>query len=118
MSHGPKINVADGGHSLLQTEISFLLNENDAELEERNLPRTMGYFSGTMLCVGMMIGSGIFSTPAIILGEVGSVGMTFIIFVIGAVVSLCGVWAYIWLFFFLYSLNSYKCTLGTVNWDV
>ena len=60
-----------------------------------NLPRTMGPFSGTMLCVGMIIGSGIFSSPATVLGSVGSVGMTVVIFVIGALVSIFGVLAYL-----------------------
>jgi amino acid transporter len=71
-----------------------MLNSLSNDKDERTLPRTMGYFSGTMLCVGMIIGSGIFSTPAIILGLVGSIGMTFVIFAIGALVSFFGVLAY------------------------
>jgi amino acid transporter len=58
------------------------------------MPRTIGYVSGTLMCVGMVIGSGIFAVPATILGNVGSVGMTIGIFIIGALVSIFGTLAY------------------------
>lgn len=45
--------------------------------------------------VGMIIGSGIFSTPSGILISVGSVGMSLIIWVIAAIASFCGVLAYL-----------------------
>lgn len=44
---------------------------------------------------GMIIGSGIFSTPSGILISVGSVGMSLIVWVIAALASVCGVLAYI-----------------------
>lgn len=66
------------------------LNLNILDSTGHDLPRTIGYFSGTMMCLGMMLGSGIFSVPATILGNVGSVGMTVVIFTIGAIVSFCG----------------------------
>jgi amino acid transporter len=42
----------------------------------------------------MSIGSGIFSVPAIILGEVGSVGMTILSFMMGSLIALFGALAY------------------------
>jgi solute carrier family 7 (L-type amino acid transporter), member 9/15 len=48
-----------------------------------------------MVIAGMIIGSGIFSTPSGILTSVGSVGMSLIIWVIAALASVCGVLAYI-----------------------
>jgi hypothetical protein len=46
-----------------------------------------------MMCVGMMIGSGIFSLPAIILGLVGSVGATILCFICGGMIAMAGAWA-------------------------
>ena len=56
--------------------------------------RTITWFSGTMMCVGMSIGAGIFSLPALILGDVGSPGMVLICFLLGSVVATTGAWAY------------------------
>lgn len=58
------------------------------------LPRTIGFFTGTMICVGSSVGSGIFSVPAIILGEVGSVGMTIICFLLASMIAFFGTLAY------------------------
>lgn len=60
-----------------------------------HLNRTMGPFSATMLITGMVIGSGIFSTPSGILQTVGSVGMSLVVWVIGGLVSYFGVLAYL-----------------------
>lgn len=42
-----------------------------------------------------MIGSGIFSTPSFILGSVGSVGASLMLWVLGFVLSFCGL--FVWL---------------------
>jgi amino acid transporter len=67
-------------------------------MEKENLindpKRTITWFSGTMMCVGMSIGAGIFSLPALILGDVGSPGMVLICFVMGSLVAAFGAWAY------------------------
>lgn len=47
--------------------------------------------------VGRIIGTGIFSTPSSILGSVGSVGASLMLWVLGFVLSLCGL--FIWLEF-------------------
>ncbi|KAJ2780947.1 hypothetical protein GGI18_003769 [Coemansia linderi] len=58
------------------------------------LERKLGLWSGMAIVVGSIIGSGIFSSPSLILDSVGSVGMSLVVWVIGAVVSLCGCAAY------------------------
>jgi len=57
--------------------------------------RHLGIFSCTMLIVGRIIGTGIFSTPSSILGSVGSVGASMMLWVLGFVLSSCGL--FIWL---------------------
>lgn len=47
--------------------------------------------------VGRIIGTGIFSTPSSILGSVGSVGASLMLWVLGFVLSFCGL--FIWLEF-------------------
>ncbi|KAF8835793.1 amino acid transporter [Paxillus ammoniavirescens] len=53
--------------------------------------------SCTLLIVGRIIGTGIFSTPSSILGGVGSVGASLMLWVLGFVLSFCGL--FIWLEF-------------------
>ncbi|KAJ7274122.1 amino acid transporter [Mycena rebaudengoi] len=57
--------------------------------------RHLGVFSCTMLIVGKIIGTGIFSTPSSILGSVGSVGASLMLWVLGFAFSFCGL--FIWL---------------------
>ncbi|KAI0246926.1 amino acid transporter [Lactifluus subvellereus] len=59
--------------------------------------RHLGVFSCTMLNVGSIIGTGIFSTPSSILGSVGSVGASLMLWVLGFALSFCGL--FIWLEF-------------------
>ncbi|KAI0783783.1 amino acid transporter [Abortiporus biennis] len=57
--------------------------------------RHLGVFSCTLLIVGRVIGTGIFSTPSSILSSVGSVGASLMLWVLGLVLSFCGL--FIWL---------------------
>ncbi|KAJ2984845.1 hypothetical protein NUW54_g10359 [Trametes sanguinea] len=59
--------------------------------------RHLGVFSCTLLIVGRIIGTGIFSTPSSILGSVGSVGASLMLWVLGFILSACGL--FIWLEF-------------------
>ncbi|KAL5504704.1 hypothetical protein ACEPAH_7367 [Sanghuangporus vaninii] len=52
--------------------------------------RHLGVFSCTMLIVGRIIGTGIFSTPSTILGSVGSVGASLMLWVLGFFLSFSG----------------------------
>ncbi|KAM5542077.1 hypothetical protein V8D89_004387 [Ganoderma adspersum] len=76
------------------------LNPSGVSLEEPpagGMGRHLGVFSCTLLIVGKMIGSGIFSTPSSILGSVGSVGASLMLWILGFILSFCGL--FIWLEF-------------------
>lgn len=59
--------------------------------------RYLGVTSCTLLIVGRIIGTGIFSTPSSILSGVGSVGASLMLWVLGFLLSFCGL--FIWLEF-------------------
>ncbi|KAL4079817.1 amino acid transporter [Scleroderma citrinum] len=59
--------------------------------------RHLGVFSCTLLIVGRIIGTGIFSTPSSILSGTGSVGASLMLWVLGFLLSFCGL--FIWLEF-------------------
>ncbi|KAG1788728.1 amino acid transporter [Suillus plorans] len=61
------------------------------------LGRHLGVTSCTLLIVGRIIGTGIFSTPSSILSSVGSVGASLALWVLGFLLSFCGL--FIWLEF-------------------
>src|SRR5436309_10159626 len=50
----------------------------------------LGPFSGTMMVVGGIIGSGIFLNPSIVAQRVGTAGLTMVVWGIGAVVAILG----------------------------
>ncbi|KAG9318051.1 amino acid transporter [Chiua virens] len=61
------------------------------------LGRHLGIVSCTLLIVGNVIGTGIFSTPSSILSGVGSIGASLMLWVLGFLLSFCGL--FIWLEF-------------------
>ncbi|KAG2067149.1 amino acid transporter [Suillus decipiens] len=83
------------------------LPNNDADLNPGELTfeedtaggmgRHLGVTSCTLLIVGRIIGTGIFSTPSSILSSVGSVGASLMLWVLGFLLSFCGL--FIWLEF-------------------
>lgn len=58
--------------------------------EQRDLPRTIGFFGATGIMVGVMIGSGIFRTPASIAQAVSDPKLILLLWVVGGVLSLFG----------------------------
>ncbi|KAI1324599.1 high affinity methionine permease [Xylariaceae sp. FL0255] len=54
------------------------------------LGRHLGIFSTTLLVVGRIIGTGIFSTPSSIVSGVGSVGASLLLWVLGLLLALSG----------------------------
>ncbi|RDW63438.1 high affinity methionine permease [Coleophoma cylindrospora] len=64
-------------------------------VEEAGLGRHLGVTSATLLGISQMVGTGIFSTPSSITMSVGSVGASLILWVIGLLLSFCGL--FIWL---------------------
>jgi amino acid transporter len=55
----------------------------------------MGVFSGTAMVAGLMIGSGIFSTPGSIWELAGSPGMAMVLWIVGGIITYCGTFCYI-----------------------
>ena len=64
--------------------------ESDVLPETAVLGRNLGWSSAYILIISRVIGSGIFATPGAIVRSVGSVGMTLMLWVIGALVSWFG----------------------------
>ncbi|KAI0754054.1 high affinity methionine permease [Daedaleopsis nitida] len=99
--NGEKSVVDDDDASKeLTTKADPELNPGGLSFEEDaagGLGRHLGVFSCTLLIVGRIIGTGIFSTPSSILGSVGSVGASLMLWVLGFVLSFCGL--FIWLEF-------------------
>ncbi|HEU5304656.1 MAG TPA: amino acid permease, partial [Gemmatimonadales bacterium] len=52
--------------------------------------RRIGPFSGTMMVVGGIVGSGIFLNPAIVAERVGTVELTLAVWVAGGVIAMIG----------------------------
>ncbi|ETW77742.1 amino acid transporter [Heterobasidion irregulare TC 32-1] len=92
---GDYIDSKDGEGSSVQ-----VVNPGELTFEEDTaggMGRHLGVFSCTLLIVGRIIGTGIFSTPSSILNSVGSVGASLMLWILGFVLSFCGL--FIWLEF-------------------
>ncbi|KAH8104173.1 amino acid transporter [Phellopilus nigrolimitatus] len=81
--------IAVANATLNPGELSF--DEDTAGSRGRHL----GVFSCTLLIVGRIIGTGIFSTPSSILTSVNSIGASLMLWVLGLVLSFCGL--FVWL---------------------
>ncbi|KAF8878903.1 amino acid transporter [Gymnopilus junonius] len=84
--------------SVSETQSKDEVNPGELTFEEDTaggMGRHLGVFSCTMLIVGRIIGTGIFSTPSSILSSVGSVGASLMLWVLGFVLSFCGL--FVWL---------------------
>lgn len=57
--------------------------------ERNDMHKSVGFMQGLAIVVGMIIGSGIFLKPGVVLGEAGSTGMALIAWILGGVVTLC-----------------------------
>lgn len=62
----------------------------DADLGTERLPRRLGPWSTAAVTVGIMIGSGVFRVPAAVAAQTGSAGVMLLVWVVGALVALCG----------------------------
>ncbi len=67
----------------------------DGEQDNDDLKPSMGIGSSAALGVGLMIGSGIFSTPGSVLKLLGSVGMSLVMWAVAGLASYAGGLAYI-----------------------
>ncbi|CAM0142901.1 hypothetical protein VKS41_002524 [Umbelopsis sp. WA50703] len=97
MAEDPRYNHLDANNTPDSRNAPYGETDDDSSgsIRSGELQRTMGPFSAMTVIAGMIIGSGIFSTPSGILISVGSVGMSLFIWVIAAVASFCGVLAYL-----------------------
>ena len=66
------------------------MGDDQSDSSEVRLKREVGLIGGIALIVGSMIGSGIFVSPKGILRKTESVGMSFIIWLLCALLSMCG----------------------------
>ncbi|KAI5116553.1 hypothetical protein M0805_007561 [Coniferiporia weirii] len=62
----------------------------EGEEVNNKMGRHLGVFSCTLLIVGRVIGTGIFSTPSSILASAGSVGASLVLWVLVSALSYCG----------------------------
>ncbi|RKP08184.1 amino acid/polyamine transporter I [Thamnocephalis sphaerospora] len=70
--------------------------DRPASLEEGQqvFAKSIGVFSATAMVVGAIIGSGIFSTPAFVWQQVGSPGMSMIMWLLGGILTIFAVQCY------------------------
>lgn len=64
--------------------------EYDTLPEDVAVGRNISWVSAYMLIISRMIGSGIFATPGVIFKSVGSVGLSLLLWVLGAGIAACG----------------------------
>ena len=64
--------------------------EYDTIPETSTVGRHLSWSSAYILVVSRVIGSGIFATPGIIVRQVGSIGITLLLFFIGSIIAACG----------------------------
>ncbi|KAJ3187802.1 hypothetical protein HDU85_006195 [Gaertneriomyces sp. JEL0708] len=73
---------------------STLAGDGDIEApsvaSKQDARRTLGIWSVTFLIFNRMIGTGVFATPAAILSDAGSVGMSLILWVVGGLIAIAG----------------------------
>ena len=66
----------------------------DESAKDHPLPRRLGVFTATLVVVASMIGTGVFTTTGLLLGEMGSSGTVLFAWLVGGVIALCGALAY------------------------
>ncbi|KAI8939275.1 hypothetical protein NX059_005101 [Plenodomus lindquistii] len=64
--------------------------EDDVLPEASTLGRNITWSSAYILVISRVIGSGIFATPGVIVKDVGSVGLSLTLWIVGAIIAACG----------------------------
>ena len=64
--------------------------EDDVLPETAVLGRNLGWSSAYIIIISRVVGSGIFATPGAIVNSVGSIGLSLLLWVAGAVIAWCG----------------------------
>lgn len=79
--------------SLEEDGVSVILDrspEADVIPETTSLGRSLGWSSAYVLIISRVIGSGIFATPGAITKSVGSIGLSLLLWVVGAFIAWFG----------------------------
>lgn len=74
---------ADDGHPTRDVE-------DDVLPEAAVVGRSISWTSAYILVISRVIGSGIFATPGAIVKSVGSIGLTLLLWIVGALIAACG----------------------------
>lgn len=90
-----RLSNASSDLNIFETEDSIplqpsLLDTDPWRIEDEALPKNLRLVEGVSLIVGMMIGSGIFATPGLILNYTKSIGATLTVWVGSGLLSLSG----------------------------
>lgn len=71
-------------------EFNSLTDVQDEQVFICTEDRKLGFFSVVFLIVNAVMGTGIFSTPSIVFKTVNSVGSALMLWLTGAILTLCG----------------------------
>ncbi|KAF4587714.1 putative high affinity methionine permease [Ophiocordyceps camponoti-floridani] len=71
-------------------QLSDSLLETDLQTYALPEDRKIGVWGAVFFIFNKVIGTGIFSTPSIVFAATGSVGMSIILWLVGAIIALCG----------------------------
>ncbi|KAF2495407.1 putative methionine permease [Lophium mytilinum] len=85
----PGLSSDSDDESLGEVEVLRAI-ESDVLQETATYGRNLNWWSAYILIMSRVIGSGIFATPGSIAKSVGSVGLTLLLWVVGAIISACG----------------------------
>lgn len=89
-------DIPDETRPLLSADSPTRLDQADRSIEHDTLPETATYgrnlswSSAYILVISRVIGSGIFATPGAIVKSVGSLGLALTVWVVGTILSACG----------------------------
>jgi amino acid permease len=87
--HGAAKRVTETRDSHTGSIDTYRSLEDDVVPETAVLGRNLGWSSAYILIISRVIGSGIFATPGAIVSSVGSIGLSLLLWVFGAVISWC-----------------------------
>lgn len=91
-SQSPNANLTRpiSSSSLYHSGVRRRSVEYDTLPEELTFGRNLSWRSAYLLIISRILGSGIFATPGVIFKSVGSVGLSLLLWVLGACIAACG----------------------------
>ncbi|KAI1623118.1 LAT family L-amino acid transporter [Exophiala viscosa] len=90
----PLSSTAGGGYTALGNPSAVSLDRQRGSLQNLEKNKTLTYLNGLSLVVGLIIGSGIFSSPAQVNSHVGSPGASLIVWTISGLLAWTGASSY------------------------